>query len=90
MLAVRIAETDPEKQAARQQWFADHQAYLRSGAVRVLQSGPLFAGDVQYGALLVADVADLDELSRFSNGDPFVIHGIYRRVEILRWSRTIG
>ena len=90
MLVVRIAETDPAKQEARQTWIAAHQAHLRSGAVDVRQSGPLFAGDVQHGALLIAEVEDLEAFRRFSDADPFVIHGVYSRVDLLRWSRTIG
>lgn len=90
MLVVRIAETDPAKHQARQTWLAAHQAHLRSGAVAVLQSGPLVSGDVQHGALLIADVADFETFRRFSDADPFVTHGIYRRVDLLRWSRTIG
>jgi uncharacterized protein len=90
MLVIRIAENDPEKHAERATWLPAHQAHLRSGAIAVLQSGPLLSGETPYGALLVAEVEDLDALKRFSDADPFVIHRIYRRVELLRWSRTIG
>ena len=90
MLAIRIAETDPDQQGKRRTWLEAHQAYLRSGLIQVLQSGPLFEGDEQFGAMLVADVAGVAELEDFSAGDPFVIHGIYRHVRCLRWSRTIG
>lgn len=91
MLVVRYAETSPDKLAERQTWLAQHQAHLRSGAIAVVQSGPLSddAG-APAGGLLIAEVESLDDLQRFSDADPFVIHGIYARVRILRWSRTIG
>ena len=91
MLAVRFAETSPDKLDERMIWLAQHQAHLRSGAVKILQSGPLAAADgTPAGGLLIAEVDALDDLRRFSDADPFVVHGIYGRVEILHWARTIG
>ncbi len=91
MLAVRLAETSPDKLEERTIWLAAHQAHLRSGAVTIVQSGPL-ADDAgaPAGGLLIADVDTLEDLRRFSDADPFVVHGIYGRVRILQWNRTIG
>jgi hypothetical protein len=93
MLAVRLTETAQDKLAEREVHLAAHQAYLRSRKINLVQSGPLHdpgneAGP--FGALLIAEVEDIAELQRFSDDDPFVIHGIYSRVLILHWNRTIG
>ena len=91
MLAVRYAETSPDKLAERQTRLTAHQAYLRSGAIEIVQSGPLFDADgAPSGGLLIAEVENLDELRRFSDADPFVRHGIDHRVQIMRWNRTLG
>ncbi len=91
MLAVRYAETSPDKLAERLALLSQHQAHLRSGAITIVQSGPLSGdGGAPAGGLLVAEVDSLDDLRRFSDADPFVVHGIYDRVQILRWNRTIG
>ena len=91
MLAIRHAETSPDKIAQRQTWLAQHRAHLRSGAIEIVQSGPLLdEAGAPVGGLLVAEVDSLDDLRRFSDADPFVIHGIYGRVHIRRWDRTIG
>ena len=91
MLAVRFAEISPDRIIQRQTWLVQHQLHLRSGAIRIVQSGPLSdEGGIPGGGLLIAEVDDLDELRRFSDADPFVVHRIYARVRILRWNRTIG
>ncbi len=91
MLAVRFAETDPDRLEERERWLAAHRAHLRGGGVAVLQSGPLASPDGgPAGGLLVAEVDSLDALRRFSDADPFVVHGVYGRIRILRWDRTIG
>ena len=46
--------------------------------------------NTKIGALIVFDVVDASEAERFNAGDPFIIHGVYDRVELLRWDRTIG
>ncbi|MCW6509260.1 YciI family protein [Lichenifustis flavocetrariae] len=91
MLAVRYAKTSPDKLAERQTWLAQHQSYLRSGAVDIVQSGPLSHDDgTPAGGLLIANVESLDDLRRFSDADPFVLHGVYHQIQIMRWNRTIG
>ena len=91
MLAIRYAEVAPDRLAERQTWLAQHQAHLRSGAIAIVQSGPLSCeGGTPAGGLLIAEVESLDDLRRFSDSDPFVTHGIYGRIHILQWNRTIG
>ena len=42
------------------------------------------------GALIVFDVADAAAVAQFNAGDPFIVNGVYDRIELLRWDRTIG
>ena len=93
MLIIRMAYDAPGKDAERKALFEAHRAHLRSGMANVVQSGPLFATDgagAKIGALIVFDVAGPDEAERFNAQDPYVVNGVYGRIEILRWDRTIG
>ncbi|MBX4864168.1 YciI family protein [Rhizobium sophorae] len=91
MLAARIAYSSEGHAEVRARYFEDHKLYLRSTGLKIRQSGPLFNGDgPQIGALIVAEVEDLAELTAFSARDPFVVHGVYRQVEIFEWRVTIG
>jgi uncharacterized protein YciI len=93
MQIVRIAYDAPGKDAERKALFEAHRAHLRSGLARIVQSGPLFATDgsgAKIGALVVFDAADPGEVARFSAQDPYVLNGVYDRIEIFRWDKTIG
>lgn len=89
MIAVRIAFSNPRKGAERQRFLDAHKAHLRSGLVRILQSGPL-AGSSASGGLVVAEVDGLDAFKSFSDGDPFVLHGVYDEVRVFEWTITLG
>ena len=89
----RIAHDAPGKDVERKAYFEAHRAHLRSGLARIVQSGPLFAADgsgTKIGALVVFAVEDLAEVEAFNAGDPYILHGVYGQVEILRWDKTIG
>ncbi len=93
MHIVRIAYDAPGRDAERKTYFEAHRAHLRSGLARILQSGPLFATDgfgAKAGALVVFDVEDIAEVERFNAQDPYIVNGVYDRVNILRWDKTIG
>lgn len=89
MIAVRIALTDDARTAERERHLEAHKAYLRSAGVRILQSGP-FKAPGRAGALIIAEVDDLAAMHAFSNADPFVVHGVYRSVEIVEWTVTLS
>ncbi|WP_377805793.1 YciI family protein [Azospirillum sp. A29] len=89
MIVVRVACSDPRKAAERQRLIEAHKAYLRSGGVRILQSGPLTGSSVS-GGLVVAEVGAVEEFVAFSDGDPFVLHGVYDDVRIFEWTVTLG
>jgi uncharacterized protein len=91
MIALRIALSDPMRTAARALHFEAHRSYLRSAPLRILLSGPFAPEDgAAIGALIVAEVATLQELADFSAADPFVRHGVYNEVNILSWSISLS
>ncbi len=93
MIICRIAHDAPGKDEQRKALFEAHRAHLRSGMARIVQSGPLFDTDApgaKCGALVVFEVEDIREVERFNVADPYVVNGVYDRIELLRWDRTIG
>ena len=93
MIICRIAYDAPDKDVERKALFEAHRAHLRSGKARIVQSGPLFGTDApgaKRGALVVFEVADIGEVERFNAADPYVLNGVYDRIELLRWDKTIG
>jgi uncharacterized protein YciI len=90
MLAVRVALSNPEKAAARATYLEDHKRHLRSGRLRIVQSGPILdeAGEGS-GGVVVADVVSLEEMREFSAQDPFVLHEVYSSISIYEWRPSI-
>ncbi len=87
LLAVRLRKLIPISRRREAQRI---RLIFAATSSRCCNRAPFFRADEQFGALLFADGPDIQELERFSAGDPFVIHGIYRDIEILRWSCTIA
>ncbi|MBB3595189.1 hypothetical protein FHX08_005599 [Rhizobium sp. BK529] len=91
MLAVRVALSNPDKSDARERHLDDHKRHLRSGSIKIIQSGPILdAAGTSSGGVVVAEVGSLDDMVRFSSEDPFVCHEIYSTVSIFEWRPTIG
>ncbi len=93
MIICRIAYDAPGKDAERKALFEAHRSHLRSGMARIVQSGPLFEPDGQgakRGALVVFEAQEFAEVERFNACDPYVVNGVYDRIELLRWDKTIG
>lgn len=77
--------------AVRATHFDAHKAFLRSGRLDILKSGPMFAADGrQAGALVVAEVADIATMREICADDPFVIHGVYDHIDFVEWRITTG
>jgi uncharacterized protein YciI len=93
MIFCRFAYDAEAKSTERQALLEGHKAHLRSGLARVLQSGPLFSSDGsnrKLGALVVFEAESVAEVEAFNARDPYVVAGVYDRVEIARWDKTIG
>jgi uncharacterized protein YciI len=91
MIALRLAFSDPTQASARALYFDAHRQYLRSTPLRILLSGPFLSETgLPLGALIVAEVASLQELQDFSAADPFVRHAVYGEVKILTWSLSLS
>jgi uncharacterized protein YciI len=61
-----------------------HKAYLASGSVRTVISGPLLAqdGETMIGSLFVFEADNLAEVVEFNANDPFKRAGVWADVEI--------
>ena len=93
MIFCRFAYDAAEKGTERQALLEAHKAHLRSGTVKILQSGPLFATDGsgrKLGALVVFEAFDVAEVEAFNAMDPYFVNSVYNRIEIARWDKTIG
>lgn len=91
MICVRISYSSPDRVADRANFLDAHKAFLRSGRLTVLQSGPVFDQEgVQTGAIVVADTPDIETMKAICAEDPFAIHGLYDRISFLEWRLTIG
>ena len=59
-----------------------HKAYLASGAVKSVISGPLLAddGETMIGSLFVFEAQTKAEVEAFNRNDPFARAGVWERV----------
>lgn len=79
-----------QKIAERTQYLDEHKRHLRETSLSILLSGPVLdASGQQIGAMVVAEVDALEDLQKFSDDDPFVIHQIYAEVMVYKWAATI-
>lgn len=91
MICARMAWSAAGSDAARAAHLEAHKAFLRSGRLDILKSGPLFDADGrQVGALVVAEVADIATMQAICAEDPFAVHGVYDRIDFLDWRITAG
>ncbi len=91
MIFVRIARDASGKDAERKALLEDHKAHLRSGLAKITQSGPIFAPDgVKRGGMVVFEADTIAPVEAFNAQDPYVVHGVYDQIEIVRWDKTIG
>jgi uncharacterized protein YciI len=65
---------------------AEHYAYLRQHAHRLIASGGIQDEDRRYvGGMIVLDVDTLAEAEAFAAADPFTRAGLFEQVVITRW-----
>ncbi|MDB5850772.1 MAG: hypothetical protein JWP29_4524 [Rhodoferax sp.] len=74
-------------EALRDQYRADHYAYLTAHRQRILASGGLQndAGDRFIGGMIVLQVDNRAEAEAFAADDPFARAGLFASVRIERW-----
>jgi uncharacterized protein YciI len=92
-LFVRFAESDPEAADKREAWIESHKLHLRQSfgqGVKILLSGPMLPADGGcHAALVIAEASSLSVFAAFSDSDPFVVHGVYNNIRLLRWMPTV-
>jgi uncharacterized protein YciI len=69
----------------------DHVAYLKTQDAVIRVAGPqLDEQGHMCGSLFVIEVDDLAAAKAFSDGDPFLQRGIFGRVDIRGFTKTMG
>jgi uncharacterized protein YciI len=69
----------------------DHVAYLKTQESVIRVAGPqLDAAGLMCGSLFVIEVEDLAAAKAFNAGDPFVQRGVFDKVVIQGFTKTMG
>ena len=69
----------------------DHVAYLKTRDAVIRVDGPqLDEQGHMCGSLFVIEVDDLDAAKAFNAGDPFVQRGVFGKVDIRGFTKTMG
>ncbi len=69
----------------------DHVAYLKTQEPVIRLAGPqLDEAGQMCGSLFVIEVEDLDAAKAFNAGDPFVQRGVFGKVDIRGFTKTMG
>ena len=81
MKFVIIGFDGPDGQAKRKIYRPDHLAHMESldRAGRVVLAGPL---PDHTGSLIVIEAGSLEEAQKLAQEDPYMIHGVFERVEV--------
>ena len=68
----------------RLQHYEDHKAYLATGTVATVISGPLLAddGETMIGSLFIFEAETRQEVEAFNRADPFNRAGVWANVSI--------
>lgn len=90
-----VASDRPGTQAVRARVRRAHRDYLRApGAHRVTVrlGGALLADDgrTMNGTLLVVEADSATDVERFVADDPYMVNGVFDRIEIRRWAWGLG
>ena len=69
----------------------DHVAYLKTQEAAIRVAGPQLDDQGQMcGSLFVIEVEDLAAAQAFNAGDPFVQRGVFGKVDIRGFTKTMG
>jgi hypothetical protein len=75
----------------RVQHRPDHVAYLKTQDPVIRVAGPQLDDNGQMcGSLFVIEVDDLEAAKAFNAGDPFVQRGVFGKVDIRGFNKTMG
>jgi uncharacterized protein YciI len=81
----------PNSNAVRMAAREDHLAYVRARLDQVKLGGPYLDADGgMAGSLLIVEAADQAAIEAFSANDPYVLAGLFERVEIRPFRVTVG
>lgn len=81
----------PDALERRLAHYDAHKAYLASGRVRTVISGPLLAEDgvTMIGSLFVFQASSVSEVEAFNQADPFSQAGVWAQVSIRQFSLRV-
>lgn len=93
MIYLRFCIDAPGSFDIRMKHRDERRAYLYSGQVKILEGGPLCAGDdndTYIGTFMKIEAASREEVMRYHSEDPFVKLGVFERSWIVRYDRHMG
>jgi uncharacterized protein YciI len=69
-----------------------HRAYLESGPIAIVTSGPLLddAGEKKIGSFFLVEAQTREEVEAFNRNDPLFAAGLWDEVRIHRFHRRVG
>jgi uncharacterized protein YciI len=82
----------PGALALRESNTAKHRAYLQSGLIELVTSGPLMddAGETKIGSFFLVEAQTRDEVETFNRNDPLFAVGVWSEIRIHRFQRRVG
>jgi uncharacterized protein YciI len=69
-----------------------HRAYLESGPIAIVTSGPLLddGGEKKIGSFFLVEAQTREEVEAFNRDDPLFVAGVWDEVRIHRFHRRVG
>ena len=69
-----------------------HVEYVKTQDVKLVLAGPIVAadGETMKGTLLIVDAPDLAAAEAYAADDPYNKAGLFERVDVNAWRKTVG
>jgi uncharacterized protein len=82
----------PDARTLREANTPQHRAYLESGPITLVTSGPLMddAGEHKVGSFFLVEAQTRDEVEAFNRNDPLFAASVWAEVKIHRFHRRVG
>jgi uncharacterized protein YciI len=93
MIYIRVCFDHPGASDLRAKHRSERRAYLESNTVKIIQAGPLCAGDANdtyLGTFMLIEANSREEVVAYHENDPFTKAGIFERWFIVRYEKHIG